>query len=47
MAELLKIGELAKATGTNVSTLKFYVKEGLINIEKKQVETWHIITLIA
>ncbi|MFZ5643545.1 MAG: MerR family transcriptional regulator [Bacillota bacterium] len=29
-AGLMKIGELAKATGTNVSTIKFYVKEGLI-----------------
>lgn len=29
-AGLLKIGELAKATGTNVSTIKFYVKEGLV-----------------
>lgn len=28
--DLLKIGDLAKATGTNVSTIKFYVKEGLI-----------------
>lgn len=27
---LMKIGEMAKATGTNVSTIKFYVKEGLI-----------------
>ena len=27
---LVKIGELAKASGVNVSTLKFYVKEGLI-----------------
>ncbi len=29
-AGLIKIGELAKATNTSVSTLKFYVKEGLI-----------------
>lgn len=29
-ADLLKIGDLAKATNTNVSTIKFYVKEGLI-----------------
>ncbi len=29
-ADLLKIGDLAKATHTNVSTIKFYVKEGLI-----------------
>ena len=29
-AGLMKIGELAKATNTNVSTIKFYVKEGLI-----------------
>ena len=29
-AGLLKIGELAKATSTNVSTIKFYVKEGLV-----------------
>ncbi len=28
--DLLKIGDLAKATNTNVSTIKFYVKEGLI-----------------
>lgn len=28
--DLMKIGELAKATNTNVSTIKFYVKEGLI-----------------
>lgn len=27
---LVKIGELAKASGVNVSTLKFYVKEGLL-----------------
>ena len=27
---LLKIGELAKETGTNVSTLKYYIKEGMI-----------------
>ncbi len=27
---LLKISELAKATGTRVSTLKYYVKEGLV-----------------
>jgi len=29
-ASLLKIGELAKAAGESVSTIKFYVKEGLI-----------------
>ncbi len=29
-ADLLKIGDLARATNTNVSTIKFYVKEGLI-----------------
>lgn len=29
-AGLMKIGELAKSTNTNVSTIKFYVKEGLI-----------------
>ena len=29
-ASLLKISDLAKATNTNVSTIKFYVKEGLI-----------------
>ena len=29
-ADLLKIGGLAKATNTNISTIKFYVKEGLI-----------------
>ena len=27
---MLKIGELASATSTNVSTIKFYIKEGLI-----------------
>ena len=32
---LLKIGELAKASGTSLSTLKYYVKEGLIEIAKK------------
>jgi len=34
-AGLLKIGELAKAAGTNVSTIKFYVKEGLIQAASK------------
>lgn len=34
-AGLLKIGELAKATNVNVSTLKFYVKEGLIQPVRK------------
>ena len=34
-AGLMKIGELAKATGTNVSTIKFYVKEGLIQAASK------------
>ncbi|QOX65311.1 MerR family transcriptional regulator [Anoxybacterium hadale] len=29
-AGLLKIGELAKATNTNVTTIKFYIKEGLL-----------------
>jgi len=29
-AGLVKIGELARATGVSVSTLKFYVKEGLL-----------------
>ena len=29
-AGLVKIGELAKVTGVSVSTLKFYVKEGLL-----------------
>ena len=29
-ASLLKIGELAKAADVSVSTLKYYVKEGLI-----------------
>ena len=29
-ADLVKIGTLAKMTGTSVSTLKFYVKEGLL-----------------
>lgn len=28
--DLLKISQLAKATDTNVTTLKYYVKEGLI-----------------
>ena len=32
---LLKIGELAKASGTSVSTVKYYVKEGLVKIAKK------------
>ena len=32
---LLKIGELAKASGTNVSTVKYYVKEGLVKIATK------------
>ena len=32
---LLKIGELAKASGTSVSTVKYYVKEGLVRIAKK------------
>lgn len=32
---LIKIGELAKASGLSVSTLKFYVKEGLIRPVKK------------
>ncbi|HQM96088.1 MAG TPA: MerR family transcriptional regulator [Clostridia bacterium] len=33
--ELLKISQLAKATGTNVTTLKYYIKEGLIQPECK------------
>ena len=32
---LLKISELARASDVSVSTLKFYVKEGLIPIAKK------------
>ncbi len=32
---LLKIGELAKASGASVSTVKYYVKEGLVPIAKK------------
>ena len=32
---LLKISEVAQAAGTSVSTVKFYVKEGLIEIERK------------
>ncbi len=34
-ASLMKIGELAKATGTNVSTINFYIKEGLIQAASK------------
>ena len=34
-AGLMKISELAKATGTNVSTIKFYVKEGLVQAAGK------------
>ena len=33
--ELLKISQLAKATNTNITTLKYYVKEGLIQPECK------------
>ncbi len=33
--ELLKISQLAKATGTNITTLKYYVKEGLLQPECK------------
>jgi len=32
---LLKIGELAAASGSTVSTVKYYVKEGLVPIAKK------------
>jgi DNA-binding transcriptional MerR regulator len=32
---LLKIGELAKASGTSLSTVKYYVKEGLVEIAMK------------
>lgn len=32
---LLKISEVAEAAGESVSTVKFYVKEGLIDIERK------------
>ncbi len=32
---LLKISEVAEAAGTSVSTVKFYVKEGLVEIERK------------
>jgi Fic family protein len=30
--ELLKIGELAKATGENISTIRYWTKEGLLNV---------------
>jgi Fic family protein len=31
-AQLLKIGQLAKATGENTSTLRYWTKEGLLNV---------------
>ena len=34
-AGLMKAGELAKATGVSVSTVKFYAKEGLIRAALK------------
>jgi len=35
LSGLLKIGELAKAASTSVSTVKYYVKEGLVEIARK------------
>ena len=32
---LLKIGELARSSGVSLSTVKYYVKEGLVEIAKK------------
>ena len=45
--DLLKISQLAKATDTNVTTLKYYVKEGLIQPVFKTTKIWLTIAMTA
>lgn len=37
-AKPLKIGEVAKATGIGIETLRFYEKSGLLDHDQRQLE---------
>lgn len=49
MAQLLKIGELARSAGVSIPTLKYYLREGLIAAHRKTGRTmaWYDASLVA
>jgi len=38
----LKIGEIAKRSGVPISTIRFYVKEGLLPSRRRSTRRWPI-----